>query len=364
VSGRDYQEKTIKLPFILALALSIGIIIIILIFTVDEATINKLSETKFRYEFFIFAIILNFVYWILWGLRLKILCNTMDKRVSINLSESTKIIIANLFLASITPSMAGGEPVRIYLLNKNGMSYGCATAAVLGERLLDAIFILAMVPIAFLIFKNIIELGLISTGLLIGVIFFASLLILFLYSIKKPDKTKRFLILISKKLNRFAKNKKSDIRIISRINQEVDNFSRSIKLFTGENKKELFKASLITVLFWSVGFMIPSMILLGLGLPPFFIESYAAQVLLLVIIMMPTTPGSSGVAEIGIYGLYGVLIGTSTYSLIGVFIIIYRFVSYHMNLIAGAIFQYRIFKSIASFSLHKIRRRVEREKSD
>jgi uncharacterized protein (TIRG00374 family) len=102
--------------------------------------------------------------------------------------------------------------------------------------------------------------------------------------------------------------------------------------------------------------MIPSMVLLGLGLPPFFIESYAAQILLLVIIMMPTTPGSSGVAEVGIFGLYGVLIGTGEGSLIGVFIILYRFITYHMNLIAGAFFQYRIFKSVASFSMDAIKK--------
>ena len=38
-------------------------------------------------------------------------------------------------------------------------------------------------------------------------------------------------------------------------------------------------------------------------------------------------------------------------SLIGVFIILYRFITYHMNLIAGAIFMQRIFKSVASFSM-------------
>ena len=71
---------------------------------------------------------------------------------------------------------------------------------------------------------------------------------------------------------------------------------------------------------------------------------------------MPTTPGSAGIAEIGIFGLYGVLIGTGEGSLIGVFIILYRFISFHMNLIAGAFFQYRIFKSVASFSMDAIRK--------
>jgi glycosyltransferase 2 family protein len=356
---KEKKNKTLKFPFILSVTLSIIIILAILIFTVDANTIENLSKVSIKYHFFAAAIFLNVLYWVFWGARLKILSNMMDNKVKIGLIESTKIVIANFFLASITPSMAGGEPVRIHLLNKNGMNLGCATAAVLGERLMDAIFILILVPIALFIFKGVRDLGFISIGLTIGVIVFILLLIIFIYAIIRPEKTKAFLISISKIFNRFSKKKETGKKIILRINREVDNFHDSMYRFSGDNKKSLFLASLFTILTWSCGFMIPSMILLGLGLPPYFIESYAAQVLLIVIIMMPTTPGSAGVTEVGIYGLYGVLIGTSSNTLIGVFIVLYRFVTFHMNLIAGAIFQYRIFKSVASFSLDMIKKHDE-----
>ena len=263
--------------------------------------------------------------------------NAIDKNVNIGLWKSTKIVIANLFLAGVTPSMAGGEPVRIHLLNKDGMSFGSATAAVLGERLLDAIFILILVPIAVFFFKDKPGVQFLSAGLWIGVFVFIILLLFFLYAIIKPERIKAFLIKINKKLSRLTKKKESQSKVIARINREVDNFHMSMTHFVSEGRNAFFKASILTILFWSTGFMIPSMILLGLGLPPFFVESYAAQVLLLVLIMMPTTPGSAGVAEVGVYGLYGVLIGTGSASLIGVFIILYRFITYHMNLIAGAI---------------------------
>ena len=353
---KEKGTKTLKIPFILSVTLSIVIIIIILIFTVDAKTLDQLSSISIKYEFFVIAIFLNILYWILWGARLKILANMIDKNVKIGLFKSTKIVIANLFLACITPSMAGGEPVRIHLLNKDGMSLGCATAAVLGERLIDAIFILIVVPIALFIFKDVRDLGFISLGLTIGIIVFLLLLILFIYAIVRPDKTKSLLIFLNKKFRRFSKKKESESKIIRKINREVDNFHKSMYCFSGDHRKSLILASILTVLFWSSGFLIPSMILLGLGLPPYFIESYAAQILLLVIIMMPTTPGSAGITEVAIYGLYGVLIGTSSSTLIGVFIVLYRFVTFHMNLIAGAIFQYRIFKSVASFSLDMIKK--------
>jgi uncharacterized protein (TIRG00374 family) len=353
---KEQKPKTVKIPIIISVTLSIVIIVAILFFTVDANTLNQLSKVSIKYEFFAIAIILNILYWVLWGARMMVIANAMDKNAKIGLWESTKIVIANLFLACITPSMAGGEPVRIYLLNKDGMTFGCATAAVLGERLIDAIFILIMVPIALFIFKDVKNLGVVSFGLTIGVVVFILLVILFIYAIVKPDKTKAFLIYLSQKFRRFSKKKETESKIIQRINREVDDFHNSMYCFSSQNKKPIILASFLTVLFWSVGFLIPSFILLGLGLPPFFIESYAAQVILLIIIMMPLTPGSSGVAEISLYGLYGVLIGTSSNAFIGVFIILYRFISFHMNLIAGAIFQYRIFKSVASFSVDVLKK--------
>jgi uncharacterized protein (TIRG00374 family) len=357
----ENKKKTVKLPVLISIILSIVIIIFILYFTIDIETITKLKHTEIKYEYFVYAILLNILYWLLWGARLKVLANAIDKKVKIKLLNSTKIVIANMFLASITPSMAGGEPVRIYLLNKEGMSLGCSTAAVLGERLLDAIFILLLVPIAIFIFIDKPGIEYISYGLTIGVIVFIFLVIIFLYAIIKPDKTKSFLFFLNKKFSRFSKKKESESRIIRRINKEVDNFHKSMITFVSEGRNALLKAGILTILFWSTGFMIPSMILIGLDINPFFIESYAAQVLLLVIIMMPTTPGSAGIAEIGIYGLYGSLIGISSNSLIGVFVILYRFVTYHMNLITGAIFQFRIFKSVASFSMDVLEKNEDKK---
>jgi hypothetical protein len=350
------KPRTVKISVIVSIALSITIILLILLFTIDVKTFEYLSTAPLRYEFFLAAVFINIFYWFLWGARLKVLSNSIDRNVTISLWESTKIIITNLFLASITPSMAGGEPVRIHLLRKDGLSLGEATASVLGERLLDALFILLCVPFAFFVFKDRITMGFIKTGLSIGIVVFIILVVLFMYTIKNPERTKSILVFIGTKLNRFFKKKRSDGRIIDKINTEVDRFHSSMVFFLKGGKKAFIQAGILTVLFWSTGFMIPSMILLGLGLNPFIVESYAAQVLLIVIIMMPSTPGSAGVAEGGVATLYSVIIGASHGYLLGLFVLLFRFITYHMNLIAGAVFQYRIFKSVASFSLDAIKK--------
>ena len=345
-----------KISIFVSIALSLSIIVLILYFTIDAQTIQYLSQVSFRAGFFLFfvaAVLLNVLYWFIWGARLKVLATAIDPKVHVSLWEATKIVIANQFLAGITPSVAGGEPVRIYLLNKDGLSTGGATAAVLGERLIDAIFILVLVPFGFFIFKDRIDVKLISYGLSIGVIVFVTGLVLFALALKYPKKTKSLLITISSKLSRFSKNGRS-MAVVDRIGHEVDNFHNSMVFFLTGGKKAFLGAGGLTILMWSTGFMIPSMLLLALGLDPFFIESYAAQALLLIIVMLPTTPGSSGVTELGMAALYGVLLGVSHQYLLGVFVLLFRFITYHMNMICGAILQYRIFKSLTSFSLETI----------
>jgi len=355
VNLKENKPKTMKLSIIISLVLSIAIIILILYLTIDANTLAYLSTHQIRYEFFFAAIVVNIIYWILWGVRLRILSNAIDENVNISIWESTKIIIANLFLANITPSMAGGEPVRIYLLNKNGLSVGSATASVLSERLLDAIFLLLCVPFAFLIFRGRIEIGVLRIGLTIAVVIFIIALLVFAYALKNPNKTKSFLIFLSDKLSRFSKKKDSKNMRIERIKNEVDNFHNSMIFFISTGKKAFMKAGIFTAIFWITGWMIPPLILMGLGLKPFIIESTAAQVLLIIIVMMPTTPGGAGVTEGSAAVLYSVFISSS---IVGIFIILFRFITYHMGLIAGAIFQYRIFKSVASFSLDAIKKQT------
>ena len=357
MSKQKEGNKTVKFSVILSVLLSIIFIVVVLYLTVDPGDVETILEKKIRYEFFVIAAFLNFLSWCIWGLRLKVLANATDENVKVGWWESTKIIMANLFIAGITPSMAGGEPVRIHLLCKKGMSLGSSTASVLGERLLDAIFLLISVPFAFFVFSNISEIGAISIGLTIGIIVFLIAIFMFFYAIKNPEKTKNLLIWINKKLSRFSKKKEKKSKVIDRINHEVDNFHDSMMVFLKQKKSAFLLAGFLTVLMWLSAWFIASMILMGFGLDPFIIESLAAQVFLIIIIMMPTTPGSSGITELGAGGLYNVIIGPANADLyLGPFVLMFRFITYHMNLIVGAIFMQKIFKSVASFSLDMVKK--------
>lgn len=367
------KQKTMKIPIIVSILLSIIFILVILYFTIKPEDIEKIKTIRIQYEFFILAFIFNFISWSFWGLRLKVLSNAVEPLIKISWWESIKIVMANLFLAGITPSMAGGEPVRIYLLNKDGLSFGCATASVLGERLLDAIFLLICVPFAFFIFRDKIDISYINIGITIGIIIFLITIFLFLYAIFRPQRVKGLLIWINEKLSRFSKKNEKKSRVISRINQEVDNFHCSMMVFLKKKKGVFLSAGFLTFIMWVFSWLIASMVLFGIGINHNIVYSMAAQVFLIIIIMMPTTPGSAGVTELGVAGLYSFVISNALVvyghplvgvlgfdqallALTGIFVLFYKLMTYFVNIIVGAFFQYRIFKSVASFSMDMIKK--------
>ena len=373
MQNKEKKQKTMKIPIIVSILLSIIFILIILYFTVKPEHIKYIKTIKIQFEFFILAFVFNFLSWSFWGLRLKVLSNAAEPAIKISWWESTKIVIANLFLAGITPSMAGGEPVRIYLLNKDGLSFGCATASVLGERLLDAIFLLICVPFAFFIFRDKIDIAYINIGITIGIIIFLIAIFLFIYAIFKPEKIKGILIWINEKISRFSKKKEKKSRVIARINSEVDNFHCSMMVFLKKKRAVFLSAGFLTFIMWVFSWLIASMVLFGMGINHNIIYSMAAQVFLIIIIMMPTTPGSTGVTELSVAGLYSFIICNAlvTYghplvevlgfdqallALTGVFVLLYKLMTYFVNLIMGAFFQYRIFRSVASFSMDMIKK--------
>ena len=373
------KQKTMKIPIVVSILLSIIFILVILYFTIKPEDIEKIKTIRIQYEFFILAFIFNFISWSFWGLRLKVLSNAVEPLIKISWWESIKIVMANLFLAGITPSMAGGEPVRIYLLNKDGLSFGCATASVLGERLLDAIFLLICVPFAFFIFRDKIDISYINIGITIGIIIFLITIFLFLYAIFRPQRVKGLLIWINEKLSRFSKKNEKKSRVISRINQEVDNFHCSMMVFLKKKKGVFLSAGFLTFIMWVFSWLIASMVLFGIGINHNIVYSMAAQVFLIIIIMMPTTPGSAGVTELGVAGLYSFVISNALVvyghplvgvlgfdqallALTGIFVLFYKLMTYFVNIIVGAFFQYRIFKSVASFSMDMIKKQEQEVK--
>jgi len=193
--------KRLRKWLMIGLAISIVSAILIIIFTVDSETIDSLRQIQPIYLFI--AIGVHVLSWFVWGLRMKLLTESLGGKIS--LWKSTEIVISNLLAAAVTPSHTGGEPVRIHLLSKNGITIGDATAVVFGERLLDALLLGLAAPIALFVFKDVMghNLPLSITFALAGVMLCA-VFSLTVYAMYRPEDVKGWIYRIKAIIPKFC----------------------------------------------------------------------------------------------------------------------------------------------------------------
>jgi hypothetical protein len=306
---------------IIASTISIAAIAVIFKFTETSITWKAISEANIGLLFI--ALLFHTFFWIFWALRLKFLASLLDH--SVTYIHSLRTTLASNFLAAITPSSAGGEPLRVKMLSDAGMSYGSATAVVLAERLLDAVFFITALPV-FLLLSDFS----IGFGLKVGGIFliFLALFIIFLWELlKRPDRIERLL--------NWAKRKSGNGRIIRAIEREVWMFRDAAIELAKDSKAQLSALFTITALIWLSEFLVPSFLLLSLSENPNFLYSITSQLIIVIISLIPLTPGSSGIAEFSMSYLYSQFVPQHV---LGVLVGMWRGITYFTNLMIGAIF--------------------------
>ncbi len=108
---------------------------------------------------------------------------------TVSLKRAIVIVISGLFAASVTPATVGDEVVRVQLLRRHNLSIGDASAAVISERILDALFLGMAAPIGFILFQRHVEssVGLTALFFSSAILFFVIFFIM-LYAIANPRK--------------------------------------------------------------------------------------------------------------------------------------------------------------------------------
>jgi hypothetical protein len=330
----------LKKWLIVSLLISLVSGIVVLILTFDTGTIHGLLSI--RPEYIIAAACIHFLSYLVWGMRLRGMCKTLGYKVSN--ARSFQIVTSSTFAASLTPSSMGGEPVRIHLLHIDRMPLGKASAVVLGERLLDGIVILSLAPLSLYVLWGVMEDPGIDALLITAAFFLLGVLVLVLYAVWKPEATRRMTMFFVKRIAPFV-GAETDARlehIISKVDYELENFHDSIFLFMKkEKRKGLLYGVLNTFLFWGVEFSMLYVILIGLNQYPNPVVVISAQVLMALLMAIPATPGASGIAEFGATTIFSVFVSSS---LLGITVVVWRALTFYMNLLVGGFVSFRILK--------------------
>ena len=315
----------------ISLGFSAVVLVAVLYFTVDAATISYLR--RLNPFWLILALCTHVIALCFWALRIKFMSRSLGYRVGF--FYSLNLVFANMLLAAITPSQAGGEPVRIHELYKAGVKVGDATAIVLTERILDGIVLgIGGAFFMFVLGSEWRRIGSVFSYLMyISWIIITIMVIIFIYSVKNPGLLKRIIHYSSRWFTRKWESRKIE-RFAQSVDREVDNFHNTLADFLSHGKAGLVYGLVFTTLFWLCEFVIVSILLIGLSQPPIFIESLIVQLVIAVIMMIPLTPGASGIAEISFTSLYGLFVNSS---ILGILVVLWRSILFYFNILLGLI---------------------------
>jgi hypothetical protein len=329
--GRSRLERSQWKWLVVSVSFSLVVLALVLYFTVTKETFLYLR--RLNPFFLILAIAFHFLAYGFWAMRIRAMAGSLGHKVEF--TYCLNLVMANLLAGAITPAQAGGEPVRIHQLYRHDVPLGDATAIVIVERVLDAIVLGVAGIAAIFILRRMVEgvpgelTFIISLAWLIMVIF----IVAFVLSVRNPDLLKRFLRKVSRLFVKRWDLKRIE-RFIASIDREVDNFHDSLTRFVAHSKKGLLWGTFYTGLFWFSEFIIVSLILMGIGEQPYYLLSLVAQIVIAIIMMIPLTPGSSGIAELSATSIYGLFINTS---IVGILVVVWRVIFYYLNIAVGII---------------------------
>lgn len=323
---------------IIGVTISLLTIILIVKFTQTSLTWKLIWMADWKY--LLLTVILQAVFWFLWGFRLKMIASYIGYQIP--LGYACKISLASAFLATITPSSAGGEPLRVKMLADAGANYGEASAAVLAERVLDAIYFAIALPV-FLFLSGIST----SFGMKVAIIFIVSLagfLLIFYRMFKSEEDIGRISRFFYKILSKI-KGEEFGRKWSTRLENEMISFRRAAVELLRNPVHRIVLLLASTALLWTSIFLIPSLILLSLHSEPNFLLSYTAQLIIIVISLIPLTPGASGIAEAGAAYLYSMFVPQH---ILGVLIGLWRVMTYHLSMLVGFVVNIHLLKNYAN----------------
>ena len=325
------MDKSQKRWLVISLGISFAVLFVMLILTFDTSTLDELR--KCNPWIILLALVMHIFSLGFWALRIKFMCRSLGYRVPF--FHSFNLVCSNMFLASVTPSQIGGEPVRVYELTKADVPGGEATAVVIMERVFDAVVLAAGTVISvFLLGMFFADLAFPEAYMIIAYIaafVFAALLLLFLIVAKNQAWSNK---VINKLLHLLGRKKSPDIirEYQRKIDIHLEKFYATLRHFTGKSKAGMFYGLLFSALYWINEFVIASVLMVGLGLPPNVLLAFIFMILITVIMMIPLTPGGVGIAEVSMGGFFALIIPTS---LLGVFVLLWRLIMYYFNLVIG-----------------------------
>ncbi|MBN1695329.1 flippase-like domain-containing protein [candidate division WOR-3 bacterium] len=314
------------------IALCIATFTLLLVFTATNKTWDSFREINLVY--LPIVLFMLSLYLIFESFRIRLIAKAISGKW-IAFGRCTQVIFCGAFLSAVTPFQAGGSPLQAYVLNKAGLKWGTALLLLLFRGLFYLIGMLIFLPFILPFFRTEYpgrSMQILSRYSIFAYLFLFSLLFLVL---SMPKLLKKMIYSLT-----FRKGKTTRAtRIIFRVLRELKLIRNKLLEFIKNKKLYALAIIFTTIIVYIPNYSIAYFILKGLSIDVPYLETIFRQVFLLFAAFFFPTPGAEGIIE----GGFAVLFYSSIPRyLIGMFAILWRFITYHLIVIIGGILTLRI----------------------
>lgn len=324
------QDKKFQTLFLLILTA------IVLFFLLKDNFFQVINEIfQMNIWWILLTVVLIFGFWLFKAIGSNIFVRQI--KPNFKLEDSLKISLVAQFFNSITPFALGGHPMQVHMFRKYQISITEGTNITIQNFIVYqiAVVIIQIISIIIAFYTNLFGSNhLVKILVIIGLALdFFIIFILFVLAFSK--KIKYFLINIGIKILTKFKIVKNEKETLDKWYNKIDNFHiNATKLFS--NKKAFVKAILCNFIGLLALYLTPLTILYATGNYTNFnaIQSiYIVSCIIMAADLVPT-PGQLGGIEYGFSTLFG---GFTTAPVLAAIVIVWRFLSYYLALIIGAI---------------------------
>ncbi len=284
---------------------------------------------------------LSLLFILAWGLAINVVLGIGYKllgevyKKGYSLKEGVIVAFVGTFFAGITPSSTGGQFGQAYVLKKQGISYSDGASLLWADFVIYQTTLMIYVTILFAArFNHYVNLNgwiwIVAAGYLVNLVVIVALYTVALF----PNFYTRLFEKVFHYLGR--------IKFFQRFEKKAENWVRQIASFTqqtkvlSQNKKLVFNMFLVNIVRLTLYFALPFVVAMVLGLklhPSQFFDSLALTSFVVMANSFVPLPGASGGTEMFFTMLFQYMFGRLT----GAVLLLWRFSSYYIPVIAGAI---------------------------
>ncbi|WDF82072.1 lysylphosphatidylglycerol synthase transmembrane domain-containing protein [Lacticaseibacillus pabuli] len=275
-----------------------------------------------------------FLSWVCETVVLQIMLKSEHEQIPFH--EALRIPLVEQLFNSITPFAAGGQPAQLFAMLQSGIEGGRASSVLLMKFVVYQFMVLINFVFTMIVgFERLsIHIGplawLIVFGMLIHVaVIIGLLLVMYYYRL-----TKKLVALCLVPVG-WVLGQERRAKMAAQLDTKIDTFYKE-SLHLKKEKKKVLMAAVVTLLQLLLLYSVPYFVLLSLHITHVnIIRVMVLHIMIVMIVSIFPIPGGSGGAEYSFKTIFATFISNGAHLVLAM--LLWRFLTYYMGMIAGII---------------------------